>query len=138
MCLLELMHIAYLFHPRGWILNGGRMIIRVLVYMLIYNYRRLSLDKEKRKRLNGYIPNVMSLDFLYRPCKGFVIQIGPGLESERHKDYLLMRTGIEYEFEFHGDGPKYGAWDISPMLFYYHRLKANDTRSLGLGIGRRF
>jgi hypothetical protein len=83
-------------------------------------------------------PFVMSLDLLYRPYKGFVIQIGPGVELERHKDYLLMRTGIEYEFEFHGDGPKYGAWDISPMLFYDHRLKANDTWSIGIGIGRRF
>jgi hypothetical protein len=83
-------------------------------------------------------PFVMSLDFLYRPYKGWVLQLGPGVELERNRDYVLIRAGLEYEFEFHGEGRQRGTWDISPMLFYDNRLAANDTWSIGIGIGRRF
>jgi hypothetical protein len=83
-------------------------------------------------------PVVISLDFLYRFYRGFVFQLGPGVELERHHNYVLIRTGLEYEFEFRSQGSKHVLWDISPMLFYDHRIKANDTWSVGLGIGRRF
>ncbi len=77
-------------------------------------------------------PLVLTFDALFRPWKGLVLQLGPGLELERNEDFLLLRTGLEYEFEFGHH------WDISPAFFYDTREGAYDTWSLALGVGKRF
>ncbi len=77
-------------------------------------------------------PMVFTLDALFKPWRGLVLQLGPGLEVERRENFFLVRFGAEYEFEV-GHG-----WDISPTLFYDTRKEAYDTWSIALGIGKRF
>jgi len=77
-------------------------------------------------------PLVITLDLLYKPWRGLVLQLGPGYELEAAENYFLMRVGAEYEFELPGH------WDISPTFFYDTREKVYDTWSIALGVGKRF
>lgn len=77
-------------------------------------------------------PLVFTLDLLWRPYAGWVLQLGPGMELETNENYRLLRFGLEYEFHL----PHH--WDIAPTFFYDSRQGAYDTWSLGLGVGKRF
>lgn len=77
-------------------------------------------------------PLVITLDALYKPWKGLVLQLGPGYELERTENYFLVRFGLEYEFDLPGH------WDIAPTFFYDTREKVYDTWSIALGVGKRF
>ncbi len=77
-------------------------------------------------------PVVLTLDVLYRPWKGLVLQAGPGLELEQREDFFLFRFGLEYEFELGH------YWDIAPSVYYDTRRDAFDTYSVALGVGKRF
>ena len=77
-------------------------------------------------------PIVSSLDLLYRPWRGLVIQIGPGVEFDRNQSFYLFRFGLEYEVELGHH------WDLYPTFFYDAREDAYTTLSLGLGVGKRF
>lgn len=78
-------------------------------------------------------PLVITLDALYNPWKGLVIQLGPGYEFERNEGFYLIRLGLEYEIEI---GHQY--WDLSPSVFYDNRFGAYDAWSIALGVGKRF
>ena len=84
------------------------------------------------EEIERHSPVVMTLDALFKPWKGLVLQLGPGIEFERSENYAVLRAGIEYEFEF-GDG-----WDIAPTIFYDTRFDAYQTWSFALGVGKRF
>jgi hypothetical protein len=86
-------------------------------------------EGEELERLS---PLVLTLDALYKPWKGLVLQVGPGIEFERSENFALLRLGIEYEFEIHDH------WDIAPTFFYDSRLDEYQTWSFALGIGKRF
>jgi len=90
------------------------------------------IEKEQDEFLERDYPLVLTLDALYKPWRGLVFQAGAGYEIEKTEDFFLARAGIEYEFEIGNH------WDVSPMFFYDYRFEANDTWSLGLGIGKRF
>jgi hypothetical protein len=77
-------------------------------------------------------PLVTTLDLLYKPWKGLVLQFGPGIEFEPSENFALLRVGIEYEFELTHH------WDIAPTFFYDTRLSEYQTWSLALGVGKRF
>ena len=77
-------------------------------------------------------PLVMTLDLLYKPWRGLVLQLGPGIEIEKDESYSLFRTGIEYEIEINHH------WDLAPTVFYDSRFDGYHTWSIALGVGRRF
>ena len=89
-------------------------------------------DNGEGEELKRVSPLVVTLDALYKPWKGLVLQIGPGIEIERHENYPLLRAGIEYEFELDHH------WDIAPTIFYDTRLNEYHTWSIALGVGKRF
>lgn len=84
------------------------------------------------EELERISPLVLTLDALYRPWKGLVIQFGPGLEFEKEENFPLIRGGLEYEFELSHH------WDIAPTVFYDTRFSEYHTWSVALGIGKRF
>lgn len=91
------------------------------------------IDKESADNgLERVLPLVVSIDALYKSWKGLVLQLGPGIEFERTKNYFLLRAGIEYEFEL------LNHWDIAPSIFYDSRYGTYDTWSIALGVGKRF
>lgn len=78
-------------------------------------------------------PLLLTLDALWKPYKGFVFLLGPGVEFEKTENLFVVRGGVEYELEL-----KKSHWDISPTIFYDTRRHAYDTFSVGIGIGKRF
>lgn len=78
-------------------------------------------------------PLMLTLDALWKPYKGFVFLLGPGIEFEKTDNLFVVRGGIEYEIEL-----KKMHWDIAPTIFYDRRMDAYDTFSVGIGIGKRF
>lgn len=89
-------------------------------------------NNSEGEALERLSPLVLTLDALYKPWKGLVLQMGPGIEFERSENFALFRLGIEYEFEIHDH------WDIAPTIFYDSRLDEYQTWSFALGIGKRF
>ncbi len=90
-------------------------------------------EQGEMDELERVSPLVLTFDLLYKPYKGLVLQLGPGIEIEKDENYTLFRTGIEYEFEINHH------WDISPTVFYDSRFDGGyHTWSIALGIGRRF
>ncbi|MEM7701299.1 MAG: hypothetical protein AAF251_05120 [Pseudomonadota bacterium] len=63
--------------------------------------------------------------------RGFVIQVGPGVEFVGNEEYLLGRFGTLYELEL-GDH-----FTISPQI-HYDFSEGEDAIVLGLAIGRNF
>jgi hypothetical protein len=90
---------------------------------------RENSDQEELERIS---PLVVTLDALYKPWRGLVLQIGPGIEFEKNENYPLLRAGIEYEFELNHH------WDIAPTVFYDTRFSEYHTWSIALGVGKRF
>ena len=90
------------------------------------------IDAGREEFLEREYPLVSSLDLLYRPWKGLVVQAGPGVEIDRNRSFFLLRVGLEYEIELGHH------WDLYPTLFYDVREDAYTTLSLGLGVGKRF
>jgi len=90
------------------------------------------IEKGEDEIIEREYPLVLTLDALYRPWKGLVLQFGPGYELETTESFFLVRTGVEYEFELPGH------WDISPSFFYDTRDRLYDTWSIALGVGKRF
>lgn len=89
-------------------------------------------DNTEEEELERISPLVITLDALYKPWKGLVVQLGPGIEFEQSKNFALLRLGIEYEFELNHH------WDIAPTVFYDTRFNEYHTWSIGLGVGKRF
>jgi hypothetical protein len=90
------------------------------------------IQRDAEETLERDYPIVLTLDAIYRPWKGLVFQLGPGIELEKTEDFFLIRAGAEYEFELGHH------WDLCPMLFYDNRFNANDTWTIALGVGKRF
>jgi hypothetical protein len=90
------------------------------------------IEQDHEEFLEREYPLVLTLDALYKPWKGLVIQAGPGMEIDATERFLLFRLGLEYEFELNHH------WDIFPTLFYDAREDAYHTWSIGLGAGKRF
>ena len=84
------------------------------------------------EEIDRVYPVVFTLDALWRPYKGWVLQAGPGVELEKEENYFVVRFGLEYEFELSHH------WDLVPTFFYDSRRGAYDTWSIGLGVGKRF
>ena len=82
--------------------------------------------------LERHYPIVLSLDLLYKPWKGLVFQIGPGIELEKNENLRLFRMGIEYEIEI---GKHF---DLSPTIFYDNRFNNYNTYTIAIGIGKSF
>lgn len=76
-------------------------------------------------------PLVVSLDGLYNPWKGLVLELGGGYEFEPHKGFWLLQLGLEYEMHLHHN------WDIFPTLFYDNRFNAYNTWTIAVGVGKR-
>ena len=90
------------------------------------------IEQDHEEFLEREYPLVSTLDLLYRPWKGIVFQIGPGIEIDRNKTFYLLRLGVEYEIELGHH------WDLYPTFFYDTREDAYTTISVGLGVGKRF
>jgi hypothetical protein len=84
------------------------------------------------EEIDRVYPVVLTLDALWRPYKGWVLQAGPGIELEQEENYFVVRFGLEYEIELSHH------WDLVPTFFYDSRQGAYDTWSIGLGVGKRF
>ena len=83
------------------------------------------------------LPVVVTLDALFKPWRGLVLQVGPGIELERSENLPLVRMGLEYEIELRNH------WDLSPTIFYDGRFHSDvmrrvSTWSVALGVGKRF
>lgn len=91
------------------------------------------IDRSGEDLLERDYPLVLTLDALYKPWKGLVIQLGPGYELERNENFYLVRVGLEYEIEM-----GHRNWDLSPSVFYDTRIDAYDSWSIALGVGKRF
>ncbi len=89
-------------------------------------------ENAEQDELERQSPLVLTLDALFKPWKGLVFQVGPGIEIERSENFPLLRLGLEYEFEL----PNH--WDIAPSFFYDNRFGAYHTWSIALGVGKRF
>lgn len=89
-------------------------------------------DEGEFGELERLSPLVLTLDVLYKPWKGLVLQLGPGIELERNENFSLFRAGIEYEFELSHH------WDLAPTVFYDSRTDEYHTWSIALGVGKRF
>ena len=90
-------------------------------------------DSGEGDELERITPLVLTLDFLYKPYKGLVLQLGPGYEIEKEENFALFRAGVEYEIEFGNH------WDVCPTVFYDSRFDMGyHTWSIALGIGKRF
>lgn len=90
------------------------------------------IERPNMEVLERVYPLVMTLDLLYKPIGGLVLMAGPGYEIADQENFLLMRLGVEYEFEIGNH------WDIAPTFFYDSREDSFQTWSVGLGIGKRF
>jgi hypothetical protein len=90
------------------------------------------VEQNREEYLEREYPVVSSLDLLYRPLKGLVLQIGPGIEIDRNQSFFLFRLGLEYEVELGHH------WDLYPTVFYDAREDSYSTLSVGLGVGKRF
>lgn len=90
------------------------------------------IEQGNEEFLERDYPLVSSLDLLYRPWRGLVFQVGPGIEIDRNETFFLFRLGVEYEVELGHH------WDLYPTLFYDTREDAFTTISIGLGVGKRF
>jgi hypothetical protein len=77
-------------------------------------------------------PFLTTLDGLWKPYKGLVFLLGPGMEFEEEQQVFFIRGGIEYEIELGHH------WDFSPTIFYDNRKSAFNTCSIGLGFGKKF
>ncbi|MDX5345631.1 MAG: hypothetical protein LPJ89_07425 [Hymenobacteraceae bacterium] len=77
-------------------------------------------------------PFLTTLDGLWKPYKGLVFLLGPGLEIEHSEHLFFVRGGIEYEIEIGSH------WDVCPTIFYDSRKSAFNTCSIGMGLGKRF
>jgi len=91
------------------------------------------VEKEGHTTLERENPMLFTMDALWKPYKGLVLLLGPGVEFEKTENLFVVRGGLEYEFEL-----KSSHWDISPTIFYDSRRHAYDTFSFGLGLGKRF
>jgi hypothetical protein len=91
------------------------------------------VEKEGHTTLERENPMLFTMDALWKPYKGLVLLLGPGVEFEKTENLFVVRGGLEYEFEL-----KSSHWDISPTIFYDSRRHAYDTFSFGLGVGKRF
>jgi hypothetical protein len=90
------------------------------------------ISEGEAEELERISPLVITIDALYRPWKGLVLQLGPGWEIEQEESFPLLRAGLEYEFELNHH------WDISPTIFYDTRLSEYHTWTIALGVGKRF
>lgn len=90
------------------------------------------VEQDHKEFLEREYPLVLTLDALYKPWRGLVLQAGPGMEIEANESFLLFRLGLEYEFQLNHH------WDIFPTFFYDAREDAYHTWSVGLGVGKRF
>jgi len=90
------------------------------------------VEKEQGEFIERNFPLVLTVDALWKAWEELVIVVGGGVELEGSESFALLRTGLEYEIEFHEK------WDLSPVVTYDFRLDAFDTWSMGIGIGRRF
>jgi hypothetical protein len=77
-------------------------------------------------------PLVVTLDVLFRPWKGLILQLGPGVEFETSENFSLIRAGLEYEIELTNN------WDLAPTVFFDRRFSEYHTWSFALGVGKRF
>lgn len=84
------------------------------------------------EELERTYPLVLTLDGLYRPYQGLILQAGPGVEIDPEKSFFLARLGVEYEIQLTHH------WDLSPTIFYDHRINNFGTWSIALGTGKRF
>lgn len=90
------------------------------------------VESNQRGAVERQYPLVSTLDVLWKPWKGLVLQLGPGVELERKDNLWLVRWGLEYEFHLDHQ------WDLAPSFFYDTRHAAYDTWTLALGVGKRF
>lgn len=90
------------------------------------------LVEEGKEDLERERPLVITLDGLYKIWKGMVVVAGPGLEFDPNKTLILLRFGLEYEFEMRRH------WDLAPAIIYDTRFNAFDTWGIGLAVGKRF
>ena len=90
------------------------------------------VNKNESEEIERQFPLVLTLDALYSPIDGLIIQAGPGVELDPGKRFLLSRVGVEYEI------PIGHHWDLSPAIFYDHRFNSFGTWTLSLGVGKRF
>lgn len=90
---------------------------------------RQGVEEEELERIR---PVVITLDALYNPWKGLILQLGPGIEFERTENFAVVRAGVEYEVEI-GHG-----WDLAPTFFYDSRFDEYHTWTFALPVGKRF
>ncbi len=85
-------------------------------------------DSRELERVN---PLVLTLDILYN-TNGFILSLGPGIEIEKNKSYMLLRLGLEYEQSINQD------YYFMPTIFFDQRLDGFSTATIGFGIGHIF
>ncbi|UCC83891.1 MAG: hypothetical protein JSW46_02855 [Gemmatimonadota bacterium] len=68
---------------------------------------------------------------MYEVARGLGLYAGPGIELEKHENFLVLKVGAEYSFAVaHG-------WATS-VAFGYDFKDEYDSWMLGLGVARRF
>ena len=90
------------------------------------------IEGPEEEAIERVTPIVCTLDLLWKPWKGLVFVLGPGIEFEEDQQFTLLRTGIEYEVEIGHH------FDIAPAIMYDDRLDGYHTWSIMLGVGKRF
>lgn len=92
----------------------------------------IEVKPEEEEFLERDYPLVASLDVLYNPWKGLVLELGGGYEFEPNQGFWLLQFGLEYEIHINK------GWDVFPTVFYDNRFGAFNTWTIALGIGKRF
>ena len=68
----------------------------------------------------------------YKPYKHLAILAGGGMEFSKHKDFAVVRLGLEAPFHIPGD------WEIFGNVSFDININAYNSLSFGLGIAKLF
>lgn len=85
-------------------------------------------SSEVVERTDPIAPAIMSF---YKPNEHWSFGLGAGGEFAKEEDFALLRTAIEYGAEIRN------GWEVFGSLQYDFRVKAYDTFTIGLGIGKQ-
>ena len=77
-------------------------------------------------------PIITTLVGFFRPNKYIGLFVGVGKEIEKHRNFWVLRTGIEIEIEINE------SWAMLPSLTYDLKEEIYDSWAIGLAVAKRF
>ena len=90
------------------------------------------VNNEKEDNLLREFPYVSALVVNYHLWNRFYINAGPGIEIEKHQNFVIFRFGLEYELLV-ADG-----WDVAPAIHYETKQGKFGTVYVGITLARRY